>query len=93
MAKVVDINPCQEVDRNQASDAAVARRARPTSSPLNCKIPWPRRHSSTTPWQEPGPEVAPLAERIEWYMKRDEFEASAGKVVQLNPPGKHDGKD
>ena len=52
-----------------------------------------RGHGKPAPWQEQKSEVAPFAERIEWYMKRDEYEASADKVVQLIPPGKHDGKD
>jgi hypothetical protein len=29
---------------------------------------------------------SPLAERLAWYMKRDEYEAAPAKVVQLNPP-------
>ena len=38
----------QEVDRNQVSDAVAAKRARPTSSLLNCERPWPKRRSGMT---------------------------------------------
>ena len=33
------VSRCQEVDRNPVSDAVAAKRARPTSSRLNCKRP------------------------------------------------------
>ncbi|MGD0023668.1 MAG: hypothetical protein ABSC37_03425 [Xanthobacteraceae bacterium] len=37
--------------------------------------------------EEPRDDGMPLAERIAWYMREDEIEASGGKVVELKPHG------
>ena len=46
-----------------------------------------RAHGRTATVQNPtrDPDFVPLAERLKWYVRRDEIEKSAGKVVQLPP--------
>jgi hypothetical protein len=46
-----------------------------------------RAHGKPAYLQDPNrdPDFVPLAERLKWYVRRDEIEKSAGKVVQLPP--------
>jgi hypothetical protein len=46
-----------------------------------------RAHGKPAYLQDPNrdPDFVPLAERLKWYMRRDEIEGNAGKVVQLSP--------
>ena len=38
------------------------------------------------PQEQTGEKIIPLAERLAYYARRDEIEASGGKVVTLPPP-------
>jgi hypothetical protein len=49
-----------------------------------------RAHGKAAPILEQprDPDFVPLAERLKWYVRRDEILAAEGKVVQILPPQK-----
>jgi hypothetical protein len=72
-AKALDAEALNTLDEIMSDRTATA------TARIRCaELILERGHGKPAPWQEPGPEVAPLAERIAWYTKRDEFEAGAG---------------
>jgi hypothetical protein len=54
-----------------------------------------RAHGKPAYLEDPNrdPDFVPLAERLKWYVRRDEILAAEGKVVQIPPPteGQKDG--